>query len=81
VSIAASVVVASRSVTRLLSLRAERQELGEAAVLRLQENAALRTEIARLRSDPKYLEALARTRLGLARSDELIYRFLDRHGR
>ena len=80
-SIAACVVVGSDSVTRLVALRAERQELGEAAVRRLQENAALRTEITRLRSDPKYLESLARTRLGLARSDELVYRFLEADGR
>jgi cell division protein FtsB len=64
-------------VTRLLHLRAERQELGEAAVARLQENAALRAEITRLRSDPKYLEALARKRLGLVKPDEMVYRFLD----
>ena len=44
---------------------------------RLQDNAALRAEISRLRSDPKYLESLARERLGLVRPDEMVYRFLD----
>ena len=77
VTVAASALVGSDGVTRLLLLRGERQELGEAAVRRLQDNAALRAEIARLRSDPKYLEALARERLGLVRSDEMVYRFLD----
>ena len=73
--VAASLVVGSEGVTRFLALRAERQELGAAAVRRLQENAALRAEITRLRSDPRYLEALARKQLGLVRSDEFVYRF------
>jgi len=77
VTVAASALVGSDGVKRLLLLRAERQELGEAAVRRLQDNAALRAEIARLRSDPKYLEGLARERLGLVRPDEMVYRFLD----
>ena len=77
VTVAASALVGSDGVTRLLLLRGERQELGEGAVRRLQDNAALRAEIARLRSDPKYLEALARERLGLVRPDEMVYRFLD----
>src|SRR5262249_23661487 len=75
-AVAASALVGSDGVNRLLLLRAERQELGEAAVRRLQDNAALRAEIARLRSDPKYLEALARERLGLVRPDGMVYRFL-----
>jgi len=77
VTVAASALVGSDGVKRLLLLRAERQELGEAAVRRLQDNAALRAEIGRLRSDPKYLEELARERLGLVRPDEMVYRFLD----
>jgi len=77
VTVAGSALLGADGVTRLLHLRAERQELGEAAVERLQENAALRAEIARLRSDPKYLEALARKRLGLVKPDEMVYRFLD----
>jgi len=77
VAVAGSAVVGSDGVTRLLLLQRERQELGEEAVQRLQENWALRAEIARLRSDPKYLEAVARNRLGLVRPDEMVYRFLD----
>jgi cell division protein FtsB len=76
-AVASSAVLGSDGVTRLLHLRAERQELGQAAVERLQANAALRAEIARLRADPKYLEALARKRLGLVKPDEMVYRFLD----
>jgi len=77
VTVAASTLVGSDSLRRLLVLRAERQGIGEEAVRRLQDNAALRAEISRLRSDPKYLESLARERLGLVRPDEMVYRFLD----
>lgn len=76
-AVASSAVLGSDGVTRLLRLRAERQELGRAAVERLQGNAALRAEISRLRADPEYLEALARKRLGLVKHDEMVYRFLD----
>jgi cell division protein FtsB len=76
-AVAGSVVMGSDGVTRWLHLRAERQELGQAAVERLQANAALRAEIARLRADPSYVEALARKRLGLVKPDEMVYRFLD----
>ena len=76
-AVASSAVLGSDGVTRLLHLGAERQELGRAAVERLQANAALRAEISRLRADPKYLEALARKRLGLVKHDEMVYRFPD----
>jgi len=76
-AVASSALMGSDGVTRLLHLRAERQELGQAAVERLQANAALRAEIARLRADPSYLEARARKRLGLVKPDEMVYRFVD----
>ena len=76
-AVASSALIGSDGVTRLLHLRTERQELGQAAVERLQANASLRAEIARLRADPRYLEALARKRLGLVKPDEMVYRFVD----
>ena len=77
VTVAASALAGSDGLSRLLLLRGERQAIGEEAVRRLQDNTALRAEISRLRSDPKYLESLARERLGLVRPDEMVYRFLD----
>jgi cell division protein FtsB len=76
-AVAGSAILGSDGVTRLLHLRAERQELGQIAVERLQANAALRAEIARLRADPDYLESVARSRLGVVKPDEMIYRFVD----
>ncbi len=75
-AVAGSAVLGSEGVNRLLRLRAERQELGVAAVRRLQENTALREEIAKLRSDPRHLETHARKRLGVVQPDEVVYRFL-----
>jgi len=77
-AVTGSALLGADGVNRLLHLRAERQELGEAAVRRLQGNAALRGEIARLRSDRRYLEEFARKRLGLVQPDETVYRFAGR---
>ena len=74
-AVATSLLAGSDGVARYMALRAERQELGGAAVRRLQENTALRAEITRLRTDPRYLEAMARKHLGLVRPDEYVYRF------
>ena len=75
-AVTGSALLGTEGVNRLLHLRAERQELGESAVRRLQGNAALREEIARLKSDRLYLEELARKRLGLVRPNETVYRFV-----
>jgi len=75
VAVATSLLAGSEGVARYMALRAERQDLGAAAVRRLQENTALRAEITRLKTDPRYLEAMARRHLGLVRPDEYVYRF------
>lgn len=41
------------------------------------ENEALTRKIEALRSDPDYIESLARNQLGLAKEGELIYEFYD----
>jgi len=57
------------------ALRAERQRLGEQAVALLQQNAGLREQIQQLKTDDRFLEALARRELGMTRPDEVVYRF------
>ena len=47
-AVATSLLAGSDGMARYMALRAERQELGGAAVRRLQENTALRAEITRL---------------------------------
>lgn len=75
-AVTGSALLGTEGVNRLLHLRAERQELGESAVRRLQGNDALREEISRLKSDRLYLEEFARKRLGLVQPNETVYRFV-----
>ncbi len=41
------------------------------------ENQALMDEIKRLRTDPEYIESVAREELGLVKKNDLIFRFTD----
>ena len=75
VAVLGSLVLGHDGVPRLLGLRAERQRLGEQAVALLQQNAGLRDQIERLRTDDRFLEAMARRELGYVRPDEIVYRF------
>ena len=68
-------LLAPGGIPNLLALRAERQRLGEQAVALLQQNAALREQIQQLKTDDRFLEALARRELGMTRPDEVVYRF------
>jgi len=44
------------------------------------ENEALRIEVEALKSDMRYIERLAREKLGMARKDELVFMF-ERNGK
>ena len=70
-----SLMLAKDGVPSLLALRRERQRLGEQAVALLQQNATLREQIHRLRTDDRFLAVLARRELGFVGSDEVVYRF------
>lgn len=39
---------------------------------------SLRNEIVRLREDTLYIERIAREKLGMARKDETVYKFIDK---
>ena len=58
----------------LLRMRAEQTDLEHAAFDLQQQNEGLRQRIRRLRSDDRYLEKLARERLGLVKKGEIMYR-------
>jgi cell division protein FtsB len=38
---------------------------------------SLKTEIVRLRTDTSYIEKIAREKLGMARKDEKVYKFIE----
>ncbi len=54
----------------------QQKEKLQAEVRALEEaNLDLRKQIESLRSDPRYLESIARQELGMVRQDELVYQF------
>jgi cell division protein FtsB len=70
-----SLLFAPDGLPALVALRRERQRVGEQAVALLEQNAALREQIRRLRSDDAFLEQIVRRDLGFVRDDEVVYRF------
>ena len=67
-------VYGDRGLIDLLRLRGEQRELEHAAFQLQQNNEQLRQRIRRLQADDRYLEKLARERLGLVKRGEIIYR-------
>jgi cell division protein FtsB len=53
--------------------REDRRALHHSLGALREENAALRRQVERLKSDPRTIEAVARQELGLARPEELIF--------
>jgi cell division protein FtsB len=68
-------VLGTDGVVHLDRLRGDRRRLEERAFALLQRNADLSTQITRLANDDRHLESVARKQLGLARADEIVYRF------
>lgn len=79
--VSGSALLGASGIRQLYALRAERQQLGEAAVLLLRRNAELNEEITRLRTDDAFLEAVARSELSFVRPNEIVYRFDHTGGR
>jgi len=69
-------VLGDSGAIRIVMLRNERADL-ERQVAELQANAErLRSEIARLESDPFYIEKVGRERFGYVKPDEKVYRIV-----
>jgi len=69
-------VLGDSGAIRIMMLRSERADL-ERQVAELQANAErLRSEIARLESDPFYIEKVGRERFGYVKPDEKVYRIV-----
>ncbi|HUF42465.1 MAG TPA: septum formation initiator family protein [Verrucomicrobiae bacterium] len=74
-------LVGERGALHLWRLRGEKQQLDEQNFRLQRENEMLRQRIARIRSDDRYLEKLAREELNLVRPSEVVYRFPPSDGR
>ncbi len=70
-----ALVFGNLGLLRYLSMRMEYKEM-QARIQHLKgENQKMREAIRALRTDPEYIEALAREKLGLVKEGEIIYRF------
>lgn len=62
----------------VLQLHVKKKEMAESASVNAdikKENKKLYREVIRLKSDPQYLEDVARNELGMIRDDEIIIKF------
>ena len=75
VALGLNCLIGPRGLRDLLALRHHRVQSERARRELRAEQAALETEVRKLRSDDRYLQSLIRRELGFARQDELIYRF------
>ena len=65
---------------KYIKMRGEHNRISE-DIKRLQEgNKSLREEVKSLKTDPDYIEAYAREKLGLVKEGEIIYRFEEKDG-
>lgn len=71
-----STVSGERGLLHLLRLSEEQRQLEDRVRVLLRENTDLKERRHRLRTDDFFLEKVAREGLGLARENEIIYRFL-----
>lgn len=68
-------IFGDKGILRALQFNRQKAEL-QAELQKLEAtNTALRREIESLRTDHRYIEAIARRELGMVKADELVYQF------
>ena len=73
-----TLVLDEQGLPRYRALREEVGELRESNEELVREIAELKSEIEALRSDPTYIERIARDELGMVRDEELVFQFPPR---
>ena len=73
-----TLVLDEQGLPRYRHLRGELQELRESNEELVREIATLKGEIEALRSDPAYVERIARDELGMVRAEEFVFQFPPR---
>ena len=73
-----TLVLDEQGLPRHRRLRSELQELRASNEEIVHEIAVLKREIEALRSDPSYIERIARDELGMVRAEELVFQFAPR---
>lgn len=74
------ILFSDRGLSDLFALRSERDRLRQENMRLQEENDALYRAIERLRSDPEYIESVARKELGMIKKDEVILKPKDSVG-
>jgi cell division protein FtsB len=69
-----SAIFGERGLVHLVRLQNEQRELEQTTFALQQRNDQMRRRIDRLQTDDRYVERLARERLGLVKQGEVIYR-------
>jgi cell division protein FtsB len=70
-----TLVLDEQGLPRYRHLRSEVRELRESNEQLVREIATLKSEIEALRTDPAYIERIARDELGMVRAEELVFQF------
>lgn len=73
-----SLLLSDMGIFTLLDLHRTRRELQQEIADLREKNEALSGQVNALRSDPVYIEALARDQLGMVRPGEQVYRLVPR---
>lgn len=73
-----SLLLSDMGVFTLLDLHRTRRDIQQEITDLREKNAALTDQVHALRSDPVYIEALAREELGMVRPGEQVYRLVPR---
>jgi cell division protein FtsB len=73
-----TLVLDEQGLPRYRKLRTEVGELRQSNEELVREIATLKSEIEALRSDPSYIERIARDELGMVRSEEYVFQFPPR---
>ena len=73
-----TLVLDEQGLPRYHRLRGEVEELRDSNQELVREIAELKTEIEALRTDPSYVERIARDELGMVREEELVFQFPPR---
>ncbi len=68
-------ILGDKGWVELRRLQHTRQALVKSNTLLTQENSKMYDTIDRLQNDPEYIENIARRKLGMIRSNELIFKF------
>jgi cell division protein FtsB len=73
----ASSILGEMGLVKYFRMKSRHSSLTDEIAMLKQDNVRLRREVRALKTDPAYIEKLARDNLGLARKGEIVYYYAD----